>query len=157
MFHELTLFPLFNSLTILKELDVSLLHRTTSLRPGFFTLPFITLLVQISFVSKLINILIPNFFLLPSFLVRMTKRGRRLRCIFFTIFVIHVHVLFMNTNILFYLNYCLVCILCVSEIQSGFVIFQKRERLLSCIPCFSLFLLSYFGKILKLSLNLFFP
>ena len=93
MFHELTHFPLFNSLTILKELAVSLLHRTTSLRPEFFTSLSIPLLVLIQLARKLVNILIPNFFLLPSFLVRMTKRGRRLRCIFFTIFVIHVHVL----------------------------------------------------------------
>ena len=51
-------------------------------------------------------------------------------------------------------NCCLVCDLCVFKIQSGFVIFPKRERLLSCILCFSLFLLSCFGMILKLSLNL---
>ena len=67
---------------------------------------------------------------------------------------IHLNKIFfsISTVVLYY-----VYILCVFEIQSGFVIFPKRGRLLSCIPCFSLFLLSCFGKILKHSLNLFFP
>ena len=141
MFHEPTLFPLFNSLPILKELDVSLLHRTTSLHPGFFTLPFITLLVHIPFTLKLVNILISNFFLLPSFLVRMTKRGRIPRCIFY-------HLCNSCTCIVYEYKYSFlsqllscVCKLCVFKIQSGFVIFPKRWRLLSCILCFSLFLL----------------
>ena len=156
MFHELTLFSLFNSSTILKELDVSLLHRTTSLRPGFFTLLYIPLLVLIQLARKLVNILIPNFFLLSSFLVHMTKRERRLRCIFY-------HLCNSCTCIVYEYKYSFlsqllscVCDLCVFEIQSGFVIFPKRGRLLSCISCFSLFLLSCFGMILKPSLNLFF-
>ena len=157
MYHEQTLFPLFNSSTILKELDVSLLHRTTSLRPGFFTSPSIPLLLLIHFAAKLVNILNSKFFFLPSFLVWMTKKGRRLSCIFF------YHLCNSCTCIVYEYKYSFlsqllscVCKLCVFEIQSGFVIFPKRGRLLSCILCFSLFLLSCFGMILKPYLNLFF-
>ena len=82
MFHELTLFFLFNSSTILKELDVSLLHRTTSLCPRFFTLLSIPPLVLIQLTEKLINILIFKFF--SSFLSRSNdKKGEKTKMYFF--------------------------------------------------------------------------
>ncbi len=113
MFHGLTHFSLYNSLPILKALAASHLHRTTLLCPGFSTSLAIPLLVLIQRARKLVDILIPKFlFLLLSFLVRVTKRGRRLRCIFY-FFLIHVHSLIMNTNILFYLYCCLVYVYCV--------------------------------------------
>ena len=114
MFHEQTLFSLFNSLTILKELVISLLHRTTSLHPRFFTLPSISFLVLIQFVEKLVNILISKFFFSSFLSGPIDKKGEKTKilCIlyFFTI-VIHVHVLLMNTNLLLYLNYYLVYVI----------------------------------------------
>ena len=111
MFHELILFSLFNSSTILKELDVSLLHRTTSLRPGFFTLPSITLLVLIQLAKKLVNILIFKFF--SSFLSGLIdQKGEKTKMYFFTISVIHVHSLIMN-KIFFSIYCCLVYVFCV--------------------------------------------
>ena len=161
MSQGLTHILLFTSLLTLKELAASHLPRTPLLCPGFPTSLAIPLLVLIQRARKLVDILILKFlFLLLSFLVRVTKRRRRLRCIlFFTIFKIHVHSLIMNKiflSISIIVLY-IVFVFCVFEIQSGFVIFPKRGRLLSCIPCFSLFLLSCFVKILKPSLNLFFP
>ena len=158
MFHGLTHFPLFNSLPILKALAVSHLHRTTLLRLGFFTSLAITLLVLIQLAKKLVNILIPK--LLSSFFFSGSsdKKGEKTKMYFF------YHLCNSCTCIVYEYKYSFlsqllscVCKLCVFEIQSGFVIFSKRGRLLSCILCFSLFLLSCFGMILKPYLNLFFP
>ena len=158
MSHGLTHFPLYNSLPILKALAASHLHRTTLLRPGFPTSLVIPLLVLIQCARKLVDILIPKL-LSSSFLSGSNdKKGEKTKIYF-------IFLPYFNTctfidyeykySFLSLLLSC-VCILCVFEIQSGFVIFSKRGRLLSCILCFSLFLLSYFGMILKSSLNLFF-
>ena len=159
MSHGLTHFSLYNSLPILKALAASHLHRTTLLRPGFPTSLVIPLLVLIQRARKLVDILIPKL-LSSSFLSGSSdKKGEKTK-----MYLYFYHLCNSCSCIVYEYTYSFlsqllscVCKLCVFEIQSGFVIFPKRERLLSCIPCFSLFLFSCFGMILKLYLNLFFP
>ena len=153
---------MFNSLHSSKVLAASLLHRITSFRHEFFILMAMTLLVLILSVEKPVNIFISNSFS-SFFFGLIDKKGEKSKILYFFTIIIYVHVFFIqNTNLLFnincYLVYIFFCMIpCVFKIQSGFVIFPKRGRLLSCILCFSLFLFLCFGMILKLSMNLFFP
>ena len=89
------------------------------------------------------------------------KKEEKTKTVLYFLCYVHSVIFICNTctfssikyNLFLYTT-VLVCVLYWFSL--GFVIFPKRERLLSCTSCFSLFLLLCFGIILKPSLNLFF-